>query len=262
MIKSSKFEMPLRRCIPLNTVKNRLIGAGMLLVLWYTLHLNAPLIAPSPLVAIKVFFSLSLKGDLLLHLLHSLLRIVGGISLAVFIGYPSGLAAGLSVPVNQIVSSIVYYLHPIPKIAFLPLFMVAFGLGNTSKIILIFSILVFQIFIFTRDGIKDIQEDYFRVALLMKLSPYQTFKKLIFPSTLPRLFSALRISMGISISVLFFAENYATRYGIGYFITNSWSMVNYEHMFAGILAIALLGSLLFWCIDRVERIACPWLYLK
>jgi len=245
----------------LDKLKNKVLGGSILLFVWYILHLNNPLIAPSPLEVIKMFFILSMEGELLLHLLHSLIRILGGISLAVAIGYPSGILAGLSKRTNALLSSVVYYLHPIPKIAFLPLFMVGFGLGNTSKIILIFSILVFQVFIFTRDGIKDIHEDYFKVAQLMNLSPYTRFKRLLLPSTLPRLFSALRISMGISISVLFFAENYATHYGIGYFIMNSWSMVNYEFMFAGIIAIALLGSSLFWCLDQVERKVCPWLFL-
>ncbi len=95
----------------------------------------------------------------------------------------------------------------------------------------------------------------------MHFSAFKTFLKLIFPSTLPRLFSALRISMGISISVLFFAENYATTYGIGYYIMNSWSMVNYENMFAGILAIAILGMVLYGSIDWLERRLCRWLFL-
>lgn len=242
--------------------KNKLAGASFLILLWAGLHLLVPLIIPNPWSVTKVFISELASGQLLLHLGHSTLRIVGGIFFAVLIGYPAGLAAGLSDGTNRALSSVVYYLHPIPKIAFLPVFMVAFGLGDGSKMTLIFSILVFQIFLFIRDGVKEIEPAYFKVAKTMHFSSMKTFTKLIFPSTLPRLFSALRISMGISISVLFFAENYATTYGIGYFIMNSWSMVNYENMFAGILAIAILGMVLYGALDWLERRLCKWLFLN
>lgn len=242
--------------------KDKIRGAVFLILLWGGLHFIIPLIIPSPLSVTKVFISALASGDLLLHTGHSTLRILGGIFFAVLIGYPAGLVAGLSSRVNRAFSSVVYYLHPIPKIAFLPVFMVAFGLGDGSKMTLIFSILVFQIFLFIRDGVKEIDPAYFKVAKTMHFSAFKTFLKLILPSTLPRLFSALRISMGISISVLFFAENYATTYGIGYYIMNSWSMVNYENMFAGILAIAILGMVLYGSIDWLERRLCRWLFLE
>ena len=241
--------------------KNKLAGAIFLIGLWAGLHIFIPLIIPNPFGVMKVFVSEFTSGQLLLHIGHSTLRILGGIFFAVLVGYPAGLAAGLSNKTNSALSSVVYYLHPIPKIAFLPVFMVAFGLGDGSKMTLIFSILVFQIFLFIRDGVKEIEPTYFKVAKTMHFTAYKTFSKLIFPSTLPRLFSALRISMGISISVLFFAENYATTYGIGYFIMNSWSMVNYENMFAGILAIAILGMFLYGSLDWLERRLCKWLFL-
>lgn len=245
----------------MRTFKYITLGAALLILIWLALHVNYPLLIPNPLVVTGVFISLFMKGVLPLHLLHSLVRILGGVLLAVSIGYPLGLMAGLSDIADKLLSSIAYYMHPLPKIAFLPIFMVLFGLGNTSKIALIFSILVLQIFIFTRDGVKDIDSEYFKVAKLLKLSPFDRFKNLIMPSTLPRLFSALRISIGISISVLFFAENYATTYGIGYFIMNSWSMVNYEQMFAGIISIAILGMTLYSLLDWIERKVCPWIYL-
>ena len=84
------------------------------------------------------------------------------------------------------------------------------------------------------------------------------FFRLYLPSALPRLFSALRISVGIGIAVLFFAENYAAEYGLGYFIMNSWVMINYPMMYAGILTLGFLAWLLLLGVDRLERRLCPW----
>lgn len=243
-------------------LKHKLIGGCLIIFAWITLHMFMPLIIPGPWTVINVFFFLIVKGELPLHLLHSLIRVLGGICLALVIGYPLGLWAGLRSKANSILSPLVYYLHPIPKIAFLPVFMVLFGLGNASKIALIFSILVFQIFLYTRDGVKDIPLDYFKVMKVIGAPRMQVLTDLIIPGTIPKLFSAIRVSLGISISVLFFAENYATRFGIGYFIMNSWIMVNYEQMFAGILAIALMGIILYSCLDILEKRLCGWMFIR
>jgi NitT/TauT family transport system permease protein len=80
----------------------------------------------------------------------------------------------------------------------------------------------------------------------------------IVPAVLPDLFTSLRISVGTSISVLFFAENFATRFGIGYFIVDSWLKLDYVAMFAGIVAIALMGLALFGFLDFLEKKICKW----
>jgi NitT/TauT family transport system permease protein len=82
---------------------------------------------------------------------------------------------------------------------------------------------------------------------------------LYIPSTLPQLFSAIRISVGIGIAVLFLAENYATSYGMGYFIMNNWVMINYPRMFAGIVALGLIAATVLAAIDLLQRLLCPWL---
>jgi NitT/TauT family transport system permease protein len=78
---------------------------------------------------------------------------------------------------------------------------------------------------------------------------------------IPKILTSLRISVGVSISILFFGENFATTYGIGYFIMNSWLMVNYTEMFSGILALSIMGFFIFKWIDRVENKLCRWIIL-
>ena len=192
------------------------------------------------------------------HILYSLYRILGAIFVSLIIGIPLGILIGRSVLFDKIISPIVYLLYPIPKIAFLPIFMVMFGIGDKSKIILMVTIIVFQILIVTRDAVNEIDNDVLISAKVMKFSKVDTITKVILPSIAPKIFSSLRVSIGIAISALFFSENYATKYGLGYYIMNSWSMVDYKGMFAGILALSIMSLIIFKIIDLLETKICPW----
>jgi NitT/TauT family transport system permease protein len=139
--------------------------------------------------------------------------------------------------------------------------MILFGLGNSSKIILIITIILFQIILAARDGVKEIPVELYYSVRSLGLSQRQTYMDLVVPAVLPKILSALRVSIGVSIAVLFFGENFATTYGIGYFIMNCWVMVDYVQMFAGILALSIMGMLIFKLIDLLERKLCPWVFL-
>ncbi|MFP4179863.1 MAG: ABC transporter permease [Spirochaetaceae bacterium] len=235
----------------------------LIILLWQLLHMliGGGGLIPAPLSVLGLLLRMLGQKALWLHTGSSLLRIAGGISAALIVGIPLGMAAGISGKTDRLVSPLLYIFYPLPKIAFLPVFMVLFGLGNLSKIILIWSVIVFQIIIAARDGIKEISPAHIKAMRTLGLSRGQFFTDLYFPSSLPRILTAVRVSLGISISVLFFAENYAASWGIGYFIMNSWIMVDYTRMFAGIVMISLLGLGLFHLLDRLERLLCPWLYV-
>jgi NitT/TauT family transport system permease protein len=203
-----------------------------------------------------------MTGDLLLHIGVSLYRILAAVLLSVIVGLPLGIYIGWNKRADRYLSPVVYLLYPIPKVAFLPVFLVLFGLGDTSKIILIITIIFFQILLAARDGIKEITKEMIDSARSIGLGSRMLFFDLLLPAVMPKMISALRISIGIGIAALFFAENYATQYGIGYFIMNSWVMVDYVAMFAGVMALSLLGILLFRLLDLLEQILCPWLFLK
>ena len=130
---------------------------------------------------------------------------------------------------KKLLDPLLYFIYPIPKVAFLPVFVILFGLGNTSKILLV-------VFI-DKDYIKVIQRFSSKKRILIRY--------VILPAILPRTISALRISIGIALASLFFAENYATKYGIGYFILSAWTKMNYVEMFAGILILGYIGNVFF-----------------
>lgn len=230
----------------------------VLLLLWTLLHTYVgETMVPSPLEVLKTSINL-LQTDFYLHILYSIYRIIISIGISILIGVPIGIFIGMNKIANQIISPIIYLIYPIPKIAFLPIFMILFGIGEKSKIILMITIILFQMLIVTRDSVLQIDETVLMSAKIMKFSNLNLCFDVIIPAILPKLFSALRISVGISISALFFSENYATKYGIGYFIMNSWSMVDYKEMFVGVVALSLMALAIYKVIDLLEKITCPW----
>lgn len=234
-------------------------GVVIIVVLWYLLSiLIGSNMVPSPKTTIYELLRL-LQNDFIYHILYSMYRILGAILISLIIGIPVGIAIGMSGLIDKIISPVVYLLYPIPKIAFLPIFMVMFGIGDKSKIILMVTIIVFQILIVTRDAVKETDKDVLTSARVMKFTKIDTIIKVIIPSIAPKVFSALRVSIGIAISALFFSENYATKYGIGYYIMNAWSMVDYKGMFAGVLALSIISLIIFKIIDLLEKKICPWI---
>jgi len=237
-------------------------GAAVILLLWYILHLTIKSrIIPGPYETVAEFIRL-IQDDLLLHVLYSFLRILAAITISMILGVPLGLLTGMSKKADDVISPVAYVLYPLPKIAFLPVFMILFGLGDLAKIILITTIIFFQIMLAARDGVKEIPAELTLSVKSLGLNRHHTYIHLVLPSVLPKIISALRVSIGISIAALFFSENFATRYGVGYFIMNCWIMADYVQMFAGILALSIMGAAIFKVIDLAEKGICPWIYLN
>lgn len=235
-----------------------LYSCALLVLLWALASmLLHKAFVPSPYLALV--YLLQHLQMIIQHMLTSLLRILAAICFAVLLGSGTGILTAQQARIDRWVTPLLYTLYPVPKIAFLPLLMLFFGLGNASKIILVSLILFFQIAIAVRDSVKTIPPAYLLSIKSLGASKGQIYRHVIVPAILPNLFTALRITVGTSISVLFFAENFATRYGIGYFIMDSWLKLDYTAMFAGIVAISLMGSGLFGVLDLLEKKVCKWI---
>ncbi|WP_338470621.1 ABC transporter permease [Niallia sp. XMNu-256] len=236
-----------------------LYGLLVVLLFWYVLHLLIETSAiPSPFATIGNFIEI-FPGELSIHLLVSFLRILVAIVISLIAGTIIGLWIGMSKKADELLSPIVYILYPLPKIAFLPILMILFGLGNTPKIVLIITIVIFQIIVAVRDGVQEIPKELFYSVKSLGVNKLEMYRHLIMPSVLPKIITAIRISVGVSISVLFYGENFATTYGIGYFIMDSWIKVNYVEMFSGILALSIMGFVIFKVIDFIEFKVCGWI---
>ncbi len=234
-----------------------LYSSVVILLFWSFLYFVSPWpFIPSPL---KTLLFIGSHFKLLLsHLSVSLLRVFSSILIAVFLGGLTGIIIAINKKADHWITPLVYAFYPVPKIAFLPIIMLIFGLGNTSKVILIYLILFFQITLSVRDSVHHIHPLYYLSIKSLGANKRDVYRHVILPAILPDVFTTLRISIGTAISVLFFAENYATKYGIGYFIMDQWLKMQYSGMFAGIIIISSMGIVLFLLVDYLEKRLCPW----
>lgn len=198
------------------------------------------------------------EEGMVLHIGASLYRIIMGLGIAMMLGIGIGLAMASSKRMNQMLGTLVYFTYPIPKTVLLPILMLFFGIGNGSKIILIVLIVIFQVIVSTRDAALNVEEEAYDVIGSLGGTRRQRFYHVTLPAIIPDLLTNIRLSVGTSLSILFFAEGYGTHYGIGYYILDAWSRMNYEDMYGGIVMISVVGLLLFLAIDRLQMWACRW----
>ena len=229
-----------------------------LLLLWQLLAwgLNRPIV-PYPLTVFGNLLDI-FTARIDVHLYYSLGRVVAGILLSLIIGVPVGVLMGYFPGVDKIFAPLVYFTYPIPKIALLPVIMLLFGLGETSKLIMIVLIVIFQVIITTRDAVKNIPPEMFRSLQSLGAHRRQVYTEIILPASLPDILTASRLSLGTAISILFFTETFGTEYGMGYFIMDAWMRMNYLDMYAGIVVLSLLGCGIFVALDFIEEKLCSW----
>ncbi|HZD60857.1 MAG TPA: ABC transporter permease [Anaerolineae bacterium] len=235
------------------------IGATIaIFVAWYGLAFFLKVQAlPSPIAVFADFFRL-LPGDLSRHFAISLYRVIVSIVLGVLLALPTGLILGREERLDRFIAPIIFILYPIPKIVFLPILLLLLGLGNLSKIVLITLIVFFQILVTTRDAAREIPSQSILSMRSLGATNWQIYKHVVYPASLPKMFTALRIASGTAIAVLFFAESFATEEGLGYFIMDAWSRFNYQDMFGGIIAMAVMGLIIYELLDVIERRTCAW----
>ncbi len=238
----------------------RLLFAGLLLfnLTWWLLSLAFQNKAfPNPIDVYKVFTT-TLDQGMLEHSMASFKRVVIGTLLSLLIAIILGTLTGLSKKANKLFNPLLYLSYPIPKLALLPIVMITFGIGETTKVIMIILIIVFQLIISIRDSIKKINKENFYVLTSMKASKMQHIRHIIIPSILPDILSALRVTVGIATSVLFVTETFGTDKGLGFFIVDAWMRIDYITMYAGIVMISIIGFLLFLIIDILDEVFCKW----
>ncbi len=237
-----------------------LIPAAAVALCYQALRLAAgPRLFPDLGTVLHRFAELVANGKLPYHAFVSARRIAAGLAASVAIAVP---AAGLLArfpKLDRLCAPVLFLAFPIPKVTFLPVLMLLLGLGDASKIGMIFLIVVFQAIVSLRDVFRTMDRRAFQAVRAFGGGRLDLLRHVIAPSALPALLSALRVSGGTAVAVLFIAESFATESGMGYFIMDAWSRVSYADMHCGIAALSLLGLALFALIDLAERLFCPWL---
>jgi len=216
-------------------------------------------VLPPPWAVLRAFLA-SLPQELGKHLLVSAWRVIASIALATAFALPAGLGLGLSKTANRLAEPIIYLLYPIPKVVFLPVILLLLGIGNLSKVFVISLILFFQMLVVVRDEAANLRPELIASVRSLGAGRRALFRYVYLPACLPAVLTSLRVSIGTAIAVLFFAESFATTSGLGYYIiVETWGRLDYAGMYAGVVAMSLLGLALYFAVDTAQRRMCPWL---
>jgi NitT/TauT family transport system permease protein len=231
----------------------------LIFVFWYILSLIlGNNILPDPLVVIQQGTKEIRKSFFWLHVEVSVLRLLIGISLAFILAVPAGLILGSNPKLDNLFAPLIYLGYPVPKIVFMPIIFVIFGIGDTGKIVLLTMIVFFQLLITTRDSARKISKEIIYSLMSLGAGRFDFYVHVVWPISLPGIFTSLRIGTGTAVAVLFFVESIATNQGLGYYIIDAWGRADYTTMFVGIISLSLIGIVLYEGFDLLERRFCKW----
>ncbi|WP_246775684.1 ABC transporter permease subunit [Methylobacterium aquaticum] len=221
-----------------------------------------PLFLPRP-ASVLGAFSDALDGridgaPLVEHVMTSLMRVVGAFVLAALVGIPVGLATGLSPSLRAILDPFIEFYRPLPPLAYLPLVIIWFGIGETSKILLIFLACFAPVALAARAGVSAASLDQVNAARALGASRAQVVRHVILPAALPDILVGLRIGMGVGWTTLVAAEMVAASTGIGQMVLNASNFLRTDIVVMGILVIGALAAAFEFGMRRLERRLAPW----
>lgn len=223
---------------------------------WITALLVDSPALPTPDAAVAVLAAN--VSQLVPYFLTSAWRVIVSLVIGTVLAVPIAHVCARSRTLDTLFAPVLYLLYPIPKVVLLPILLVLFGLADAPKIVLISLTVFFQVLVAVRDAVRAVPESAVVAIRSLGGSRWDEYRHVAVPATMPAVFTSLRIGVGTAIAVLFIAEAMAGSTGLGYYIMQSWSMVNYPRMFAGIIAMALLGVVLYAIFDIVERRLTRW----
>lgn len=240
----------------------RLARLGLLaalLVAWQLLSLRGlPDFVLSPLDIAKHFVAALGTRELYVDAWASLMRALPGFAIGCALGIALGLAAGIAKSFDELLSPVVFLTYPVPKIVMLPLFMLWFGIGDVSKIMIIALACFYPAFINAFYGARATPRILVWSARNMGATQAQIFRRVVLPGALPQIFAGLRVALALSFIVMFATEMINARSGLGHLIREAENSVQFDLMYVSLVTIAILG----YAGDRLLRYTrsrvLPW----
>lgn len=236
-----------------------LLGLLLLLAVW---QVSAVFLAknylPAPLIVFRAFLN-ELQGSLLLHTWASARRVLIAVLAGTAVAAPLAILAAENRLLDSFLTPLLNFLYPIPKIVFLPIIVFLLGLGDPSIVFLIALIVFFQNYVIVRDAVARVPNATLDSVAALGANRWQRLRYVYLPLSISATVTALKISIGTAIAVLFIAESIGNNVGLGYYIVvEQWNRFAYPKVYAGILAISLLGSLLFGLLSWLETHVNRW----
>jgi len=245
----------------LNKVFKRTIAIILLLVVWEIVP-RAGLVDrtffPPFSVDIRAWWELLVSGDLGTHFQSSIGRSLTGFILAIAAAIPLGLLIGWYPKLAELLTPLLELFRNTAALALLPVFILILGIGETSKIAIVFYACSWPILLNTINGVKNVDPLLVKSAKSMGLGPLRLFQKVILPASVPTIFTGIRLAGANSILVLVAAEMVGAKAGLGYLINYTQFNFQIPQMFAGIITISLLGLLFNQLLVTLERKFSSW----
>lgn len=243
-----------------------LLSVAVLLLLWWgvtALGLIAPLFLPPPQQVLHKLLVIAgpqgfMDATLWQHLGASLTRMLVALFFAALIGIPVGIAMGLSPAVRGLLDPLIELYRPVPPLAYLPLMVIWFGIGETSKILLIYLAIFAPVTLSTLAGVKNTQQVRIRAAQALGATRGQLLRFVILPGALPEILTGLRIGLGVGWSTLVAAELIAATRGLGFMVQSAGEFLATDVVLAGIAVIALIAFNLELGLRALQRRLTPW----
>ncbi len=222
------------------------------------LGLVPSLYMPAPSEIAEALWTSIVRGELGSNLWATLTRVVPGLVMGAVPGLLLGVAMGRSRSVRRVVDPLIAAVHPIPKIALLPLLMIVFGIGEASRIAVVAIAAFFPMLINAMAGVRRISPLYFEVARNYGASPRKMFTRVVLPGSLPMVLSGLRLSANVAFLVTIAVEIVAADTGLGSLIWLSWEVLRVELLYAVLVVISLFGVTLNLGLGGLAAWLAPW----
>ena len=221
-----------------------------------------PLFMPSPGAIVTKFMDIWTNGftgtPLWEHIAISTARVFGAFLLACVIGIPLGLAMGMSPVMRGIFDPPIEFYRPIPPLAYLPLMIIWFGIGETSKVLLIFLSVFAPVALGARSGVRSAAIEQIHAAYSFGASRWNVMRHVILPSAMPEILTAMRVGIGFGWTTLVAAEMVAATKGIGYMVLSASQFLQTATVINGIIIIAAIAYAFDMLMRYIERKVVPW----
>jgi ABC-type nitrate/sulfonate/bicarbonate transport system permease component len=236
-------------------------GIGLFLALWFAAaaRLHSDVLLPEPNVVFAGLIDLLRDGSLVRDVAASLKRVLGGFAIASLLAVPLALLMAAVRPLDLLLSPVISFLRPIPPIAWIPIAILWFGIGDPPSYFITAIASFFPIFINAYAGGKSVQPQHVYAAKSLGAGPRALFMRIYLPSAMPMIATGLRVGLGQSWMAVVTAELIAAHSGLGYMIQANRLALETGLVLVGMCMIGLLGALMSWGLGILERhVLVPW----
>lgn len=213
---------------------------------------------PVPTAIFEQMLVLAENGQLWDNTIASLGRLFIGFWVGLIPGLILGVVMGLYRPIRAALQPLVSGTYPIPKSALLPLILLVFGLGETSKVVMVAIGVFYPVVLNTVAGVMNVASIHYDVARNFGASRWQVFKTVAIPGAMPSIMTGIELGAGLGLILIAIAEMVGADSGLGYMIWNAWQLYSVETMYVGLLVIAVIGYLLALLLGAVSNRLTPW----